>query len=83
MAVDVTKSLIPIYADSYTAVTADETGDTHVFVFPNPVKNAIVQVRAKAGTLNETGLDVDIAGGKVTVKVTALAADDVISILAW
>lgn len=81
--IQVSESLKPVFVGSYTAVADDETNDTHEFVFTQPVTNAIVQVRATAGTLNETGLDVDIASGKVSVKVTTLATGDIISVIAW
>ena len=68
------------------AVTASATDATNNYVevtMPYVATGIVVGVRTSAGALNEAGLTVTQPTGKIRVAVTDLAANDVVSIVAF
>lgn len=81
---------MPIEVFNYTAVSADEATDKHVFSMDYKPSGFIAQVFSKtSGAINNTGLTVvsvlntTTKKYDLTVSVTTLGAGDLIHLIAW
>ena len=74
---------MPVEVHTKKASSAEASTNAVEFDLPYEVNGAIAQVVQDADdAVDDSGLKVEIDGKKVTVSVTSLAEDDIVTILA-